>query len=309
MTTDHDGEFRIGAINADGSNRASSIKDKFSLGRDLGFRFEKMKVDILTVSEMSPVGALQQMREHCDKDIEFTYHGNAANKIVQVWDKEKFSFNRIDAVDVSRYYIGVPLMQRNDEKNMLHVSVHLPNKSGRKVAMDTVKRYIYDASVSNKFDSIHLHGDFNISSSEVSSSFPGMHAAIPVRCVTTAAGRNIDNIVVPGSWGVNKYDIYKSHQPYTHFPITATVSSHGDSAHGDSADSPNSLVGRSVTRREVGAPADEQIPCFFVKGKFVKVCDEKNLSVWYLNPSHKKTKLPVARKLLAPRSKVYSTSA
>jgi len=175
MSSDTTDQFRLGSINTDGSNRHGSINKSSSLGEDLIDRFANMDVDVISLTEFSPLAALNRLHEvSSDKDYDFVYTGSAANKIVEVWDREKFSFDINGAYDASKNYIGVPLTLRNTEEKVLQIGVHLPNKSGRTQAMTNLKKYIWESKASGKYNSIHLHGDFNLSTAEVMMCMPDM---------------------------------------------------------------------------------------------------------------------------------------
>lgn len=115
------------------------------------------------------------------------------------------------------------LKHRVSESRQLHISVHLPHKSGRLAAKRHLAQYVQDALASGIHDEVFLHGDFNIKSNDIESTFNDFSAAFN-NVITTSSGSMIDNVVLPiDSTLVESLVLPEDQHNYTHFPISAEI--------------------------------------------------------------------------------------
>eukprot|EP01039_Chlorochromonas_danica_P011495 gene11495-12870_t len=185
--------FVVGAINTDKTNRHESINDSDKLGDDIVAKFNSMNLDLITLSEVSTLKCVNRFAATIpDKDIYFVNSNIRQNYIVQAWDMEKFDLIDENVVTTANY-VGVSLQHRESESRQLHISVHLPHKSGRVAAQRNLASFVVERLASGNHDEVFLHGDFNIKSTDIAGRFQDFSVAFD-DVVTTRNGRSIDNV-------------------------------------------------------------------------------------------------------------------
>ena len=214
--------FAIGAINTDKTNRHVDISNVSTLGDDLSHQFTRMKLDVVTFSEVSSIKSIHRFAQGCgDKDIDFVKTDKKQDHIVLAWDVEKFKIN--GSYDVSSNYIGVPLLFHETECNQLHVSVHNPHKNGKVTVQNNLKRYVDEKLKTGKFQEIYIHGDFNMTPTEVVKLFNDPFiVAFNEGTSTLTTGNSKDNVVFSDKCDFVT-EVFEQGHKYTHHPIKVEI--------------------------------------------------------------------------------------
>jgi hypothetical protein len=191
------------------------------LGDDICKRFTEEKMDILSLSEVSTLKAVNYFASKSpDIDIDFVHSGKRSDYIVQVWDIEKFKLD--GNIDVSSNYIGVPLTCHENEEKHLHISVHLPHKTGRRKVQNNLKQYVNEKLTAGDCKQIFIHGDFNITQTDISELFP--LATLTIAGNTTKANTEKDNIIYLDDDIFFEGQIVTEGHEYTHHIIKSSFS-------------------------------------------------------------------------------------
>jgi hypothetical protein len=146
----------------------------------------------------------QDLRAESDRD----------SHLVQLWDSEYFT--RDGDADVSKNYLGIPLLCRDTDVVQLHVSVHLPHKRGKVQARRNLQAYILERA--DDYREIYLHGDFNLDHEGVQQLFP--EHLTTISDLTTEIS-SIDNVLVP--FEVEYRPKIVRNSVLSHAPILTTV--------------------------------------------------------------------------------------
>ena len=206
--------INLAVINADGSNRDTSLKStkrNETLGKlaagisDVLERFDNPQ--LLTVSEFVSDNASRALLKNLNNS--FNYCGGkfpSRDYIATFWNEDvlapeyrqgKFD---MDWSDVGKY-CGVILQYGETDKKILNLSVHLPTKKSadkRKKAIDALKKYMEDCIRDKDINGIITNGDFNMSPKEIRNSFNMGNLLLAIedeKEKTTTGKHSIDNVV------------------------------------------------------------------------------------------------------------------
>jgi len=214
----------VGAINADASNRHKDVNTSATLINKLKqLTLNTLHApDLVTFSEI----AAKQVQEALVSGALSHYAGDfiafsQKEHLVTLWDTEKWEVedHEEQKVYVSKpgKYIAVKLVDKQTKLKCLHVSVHLPAKTGRTTARKALIKLAEDET--RDVDILAISGDFNTKPSDLKDWISDTILAFDDNTSTTNKGTSKDNVIIWDKCVFRQPQVYES--IFHHYPIQA----------------------------------------------------------------------------------------
>ena len=164
----------------------------------------------------------------------FTHKFRHADRAALVWDAKRWQWDGKQSVESNvGKYVALQLTEVVDKHEgvaatkLLLVGVHLPHKSGKRVAHGLLRKYTEEAA--SEVDAVCVVGDFNAKPQVVSADIlPGFSLAINDTSIATTTGRrSIDNVGVTEcgvlAHRVGSLRVFSDTTKANHFPLRSEL--------------------------------------------------------------------------------------